>query len=354
MSKITNPKTELSVTCGFYDSSATGTRKYYASQMARIFDGIIRDGIFASIGMCFSVNASSGNTITVGTGKCWFNHTWTENDAILPIDCDESEPLLNRIDAVVIEIDSSDEVKDNFIKIIKGEPNLVPSRPEMKHTETLNQYALAYIYRAAESTEIIQSNITSVIGTEETPFITGILEVISLDKLLGQWQDDLNRFVAAEKARTTSELNSFVDNTESDFDAWYLEMKTLMDDTVNEVNTWTTNQKATIIQWFESIRNQLDTDQAANLQNQINDGEIKNILMTGLTNGTKTISEDGTVITSTDSAGLTLTKTFTNNFLTITTVLTNSNGIEIGRHVKEFSADGRVIDSSITIYPYSA
>ena len=353
MSKVTNPSTEISVSCGFFNSSATATRKYYSSEMSRIFDGIIRDGVFASIGNCFVVNAVSDNVVTVGTGKCWFNHTWTENDTPLRVVCDSAETLLNRIDAIVVEVNNEDDVQDNFIKIVKGNPDLTPAKPTMIHTDKVNQYALAYIYRPADSTEIIQANITNVVGSEETPFITGILDVISLDKLLGQWQDDLDRFVESEKLRTTNTLDDFANDKESDFNVWYTEMTTLMEDAVNELNAWTVGQKNTIISWFNSIRNQLDKDQATNLQNQINDSEIKNMLMSGLADGTKTFSEDGTVITSVDSNGLTLTKTFANNFLTITTVLTNSSGVEIGRYVKEFSTDGRVIDSSITIYPYT-
>ena len=101
MSKITNPEIESSVSCGFYNSDgAAGRRRYHASEMSRIFDGIIKDGIFASIGTCFAVDAYSGNTVNVGVGKCWFNHTWTENDAILPVDCGEAEQIAdaNRID----------------------------------------------------------------------------------------------------------------------------------------------------------------------------------------------------------------------------------------------------------------
>lgn len=355
MSKITNPTTELSVSCGFYDSSESGSRKYYASQMSRIFDGIIRDGVFSSIGDCFVVNAGVGNTITVGTGKCWFNHTWTENDAVLQVDCgEENEDLkpelkLNRIDAVVVEVNSSNEVKDNFIKVIKGEPDLEPSRPIMVHTDTLNQYALAYIYRPAESTEITQSDITNAVGSEETPFITGILDVISMDKLLGQWQDDLNRFMASEKDRVTANLDAF----EDDFEEWYSEMKTLMEDAIGELNTWTSNQKTTVLNWFESTKNLLSTDSAVALQNQIDEAELKNILLFGFMDCTKTITNKGMLITSVDPIGRTLVRTFSEDLFTITSVLTDENNTVIGRMVKTISRDGTEINTNFTLYPYT-
>lgn len=361
MSKITRPDIEPSVSCGFYNSDgAAGRRKYYASEMSAIFDGIIKDGIFASIGTCFAVDAYSGNTVNVGVGKCWFNHTWTLNDGVLQVDCGEAEQVagMNRIDAIVIEIDSSDAVLDNFIKVVHGDPATSPVRPTMEHTSTLNQYALCYIYRAVGSTEIVQADITNVIGTDETPFITGILETVSLDELLGQWQDELDRFVAREKddvdafmAGREADVDKFIAEQEGDFNEWYSQMKTLMADVINETDMWTENQKASILTWFESMRDQLSEDAAVNLQLQLNDNEIKSILLVGFPDGQKTFSDDGMVITSVDSKNRKLVKTFSNNSLTITSVLTDSNNVEIGRYVKEFSADGKLVNSTVATYP---
>lgn len=71
--------------------------------------------------------------------------------------------------------------------------------------------------------------------------------------------------------------------------------------------------------------------------------EIDRILTAGLTDGYKHFSDDGTIISTTDSQGRVLTKTFSDDFLTCTTVLTDSNGVELGRTVKSFS------DASSTI-----
>ena len=109
----------MSVTYGFYDS-LNGDRKYSALQMSSLFDGLIIDGVFASIGTAFAVKATTGQTLNVGIGKAWFNHTWTLNDSILPLEAPDSETLLNRIDAVVIEVDSTDSVRANSIKITKA------------------------------------------------------------------------------------------------------------------------------------------------------------------------------------------------------------------------------------------
>lgn len=71
--------------------------------------------------------------------------------------------------------------------------------------------------------------------------------------------------------------------------------------------------------------------------------EIDRILTAGLTDGYKHFSDDGTIISTTDSQGRVLVKTFSDDFLTCTTVLTDPNGVELGRTVKSF------LDNSSTI-----
>ena len=96
----------MAITSGFFNS-VNGDRKYDATQMSSIFDGLIVDGVFASIGNAFNVKAAGGLNLTVDTGKAWFNHTWTLNDSVLQIAAPEAELLLDRIDAVILEINNS-------------------------------------------------------------------------------------------------------------------------------------------------------------------------------------------------------------------------------------------------------
>lgn len=311
MSKITNPTTEPSVTCGFFnsrvtanaDGTKTSDRLYDAKQMSAIFDGLIYDGVFASIGDCLVVKASSGSTVNVGTGKCWFDHTWTLNDAPLPVDCGEPPTNLKRIDAVVVEVNLVE--RDNYIKVVTGDAASDPAKPEMtKNTEKV-QHALCYITRKP-GLDIGQADIENVIGTDETPFVTGIVQVTSLDTLLGQWQQELDDFTAAEKA---------------DLDAWYLETKQLMSDIMVEMNAWTAAEKTTIMNWFDDVKGKLSEDPALNLQIQIDANEVERLLVDGLPDGKKTISGDGKEIRTVDSKGRELVKTFSSDFLTITSVL---------------------------------
>lgn len=224
----------MAITYGFYNS-INHDRKYYTTQISQMFDGIIEDGIFMTIGNAFVVKADEGNTVNVDTGKAWFNHTWTINDSIYPITLEDSDLLLTRIDSIVIEVDSVNRI--NSIKALKGTAASNPVPPELSNGPDVFQYAICNITRPPESTEITQSNIKSLIGTGETPFVTGVLKSIDINILLGQWQ---------------GELDEFIDENQQSFSNWRFEQ-----------------QEAFEI-WFNDLQAQLDGDIASNLQNQIN------------------------------------------------------------------------------------
>lgn len=217
----------MSVTCGFYNS-LNGDRKYNAIQMGRIFDGLIGDGVFATVGNAFVVKAANGNTVNVDTGKAWFNHTWTINDAVLPIELPEADILLERIDAVILEVNASSMVRQNTIKFVKGTASSTPVRPSMENSEYVHQYPLCYIQRKHGATAIIQADITPMVGSTETPFVTALLQTVSLDVLLGKWQDELNQFVNNK----TQEIDNWVANEEKEFNDWFAGLHDILDSNV--------------------------------------------------------------------------------------------------------------------------
>lgn len=333
----------MSVSSGFFNS-LNGDRKYNAAQMSAIFDGLIIDGVFASIGTAFAVKAAGGLTVNVGIGKAWFDHTWTVNDSILPMTAPEAEVLLDRIDAVVLEVNGMESVRENTIKFVKGNPSSAPSRPTLTNEGNVHQYPLCYIYRKYGTAVINQADITPMVGTESTPFVTGILQTISLDELLGKWQDELDRFTDAR----SQEVDDWIAQEESDFTAWFNKMKEDLQQEQTVLDQWIASEQADFLAWYNQMKDQLSGDVAGNLQLEIDKEEVKRILLVGFEDGTKEFSDDGTVITSTASDGRTLTKTFSDGFLTMTNVLKSAAGAEVARAVKTFDSDGKLISTVVT------
>lgn len=203
----------MSVTSGFFNS-LNGDRRYNAEQISAIFNGVINDGVFASVGKAFAVNADSGNTITVGVGRGWFNSTWIYNDGLLPLTLDMSDSLLDRYDVIVIEIDRTDNVRAGTIKVIKGSPSGAPYYPILTKSQYKNQYPLAYIHRPASSAEITQANITNAIGTSECPYVTGILQVQNIDNIVAQWMAEWEQWMAEQ---------------EVEFDLWFRSIRAVLE-----------------------------------------------------------------------------------------------------------------------------
>lgn len=333
----------MSVSSGFFNS-LNGDRKYNAAQMSAIFDGLIIDGVFASIGTAFAVKAAGGLTVNVGVGKAWFDHTWTVNDSILPMTAPEAEVLLDRIDAVVLEVNGMESVRENTIKFVKGNPSSAPSRPTLTNEGNVHQYPLCYIYRKYGTAVINQADITPMVGTESTPFVTGILQMVSLDELLGKWQDELDRFTDAR----SQEVDDWIAQEESDFTTWFDKMKADLQQEQTVLDQWIASEQADFLSWYNQMKDQLSGDVAGNLQLEIDKEEVKRILLVGFEDGTKEFSDDGTVITSTASDGRTLTKTFSDGFLTMTNVLKSAAGAEVARAVKTFDSDGKLISTVVT------
>lgn len=283
----------MSFASGFFNS-VDHDRLYDATDISRLFDGLIRDGIFASIGDCMVVKQSNQMNVTVGTGRAWFNHTWSYNDALYPVTIPPSEILMDRIDAIVLEINSVEAVRANSIKLIKGTPSSTPTKPALTNTKEVHQYPLAYVTVGKEVTSIRQADIENCVGTSVCPFVTGILEVISIEQLIPQWKDILNRFVeentanfntwmngekqnyqdwlkAAKKeitdweATSKSDYQKWYDSIKNGYDQWFATIKAAYDANWSTFQQWEKASQAEFDKWFENMKNKLEGDLGAKL-----------------------------------------------------------------------------------------
>lgn len=218
------------VSSGFFNA-VNHDRRYNAEELGSIFDGILKDGVYSTEGQAFAVSADEGLFVNVGSGRAWFNHTWTLNDAPIKLEIIEPPLYMSRYDAVVLEINKTEDVRENRIKIVNGLAADTPVKPEMVKTDTIIQYPLAYILVESNVTEILPEKIEVTVGTEECPFCTGILQQVTIDELLVAWDQEFH---------------------------------TTLDD-------WKATETADFQSWWQTFVDQLSDEQATNLQNEIND-----------------------------------------------------------------------------------
>ena len=215
----------MALTYGFYNSS-NGDRKYSAEDFGRLFDGIIRDGIFLSIGNHFQVTANGGLSVSVGTGRAWFDHTWTYNSSGYVLTHDVNNTLLDRIDAVVLEVNHDANTRENSIKIVKGSTTSTV-RPTLVNTDTIKQYPLAYVLVAKQASSITQGNITNMIGTSACPFVSGLMETIDAESLYSQWASQFSSFLTA----SDDTFDNFMSTSDTTFTEWFNNLEAVFSET---------------------------------------------------------------------------------------------------------------------------
>ena len=177
----------MSITCGFFNSIGED-RPYDAEQMSSILDGIVLDGVLYTVPIDgsidnndrFLVEANGGMSILIGRGKAWFNHTWTLNDTKFALTLASSHGVNDRIDAVVLEVNTNVDKRENTIKIITGTPNTEPERPTLIRESGVFQYPLAYITVTHAVTDIASADIENVVGSADTPYARSISDSVSL------------------------------------------------------------------------------------------------------------------------------------------------------------------------------
>lgn len=248
----------MAVTSGFFNS-INGDRKYDSLQMAELFDGLINDGVYETIYKQFRVSPNGGFVVQVDTGRGWFKHTWIKNDNLKLLTLKTPDPVYNRIDAVVIQVDHRDQGRYDDILVIEGTPSTSPVRPNLVQTDELYQVPLAYISVKSSSSSITASDITNMVGTSSCPFVTGVVEVMDIDWLMEQWQNQWDEKIL---------------NHERDWYNWY--------------ETHTSQYNHDFLEWFENLKLILDGDVVTGLVRRIMDLEyqIDLILNKRLVHGT--------------------------------------------------------------------
>ena len=173
---------------GFFNS-INGDRLYNADQMSRIFEGLITDGVYESVGDKLAVQPNDGMTIQIATGRGWFNKRWVENNTPYAITLEASDVTLSRYAAVCVRVDVSDTGRSAEPYIKYGNFASDPVKPEIERNDVVTEYCLAYVLIGAGVTEITAEAIEDTRGNSELcGWVTGLIEQLSTTTLFSQWE----------------------------------------------------------------------------------------------------------------------------------------------------------------------
>jgi len=249
----------MSVTSGFFNS-LNGDRKYNTTSISELFDGVIEDGVFSTIGDQFipKLPDDGGTSILISTGRAWFNNVWIKNDTILAVPSTDSHLILDRIDAVVFNVDTSEATREATIIYIEGVPSTSPTKPNLLNGEYVNQYPICYITRKSSVNTITQSNVENMVGGDECPFVVGAAVTTSVSDLTLQWKSQWDDWTDAEKII----FNNWTSTQESDWITWSDDKKTIF-------TTYMAAQQQSFTDWYDGIKAMLDGDIAITFADSI-------------------------------------------------------------------------------------
>lgn len=212
----------MAITYGFYNSQ-NGDRKYDAIQVSSIFDGVIGDGVYETIGDAFMVELTEGLGIKIGTGRAWFNHTWTLNDADIGLTLGPADIINARIDTVVLEVNEG--LRENRIFLLPGTPSTNPTGATLTNTNDIHQYPLARIVINAGQTNLTSANLINTVGTSECPFVIGVIKTMTIDRFINQWGAQWDDWINGQK----KDYQNWLADSKSDFNIWFNGLKVTLD-----------------------------------------------------------------------------------------------------------------------------
>lgn len=202
----------MAITYGFFNatkqSDGTYDRAYNSDQISDMFEGLVSDGVFESIGDAMVVTAKSGMTVQVGTGRASIDGRWIKNDAKMDITLAASNIALNRWSAIVIRLNMSSRTMSIVEKVGTAATN--PVKPSLTNSNTVKEKCLAYVYVKAGTGSITQVDITDMrANTTVCGWVTGVIKQVDTSQLFLQYQAAYERQLATMQAWETQQKAAF-------------------------------------------------------------------------------------------------------------------------------------------------
>lgn len=148
-------------------------------------------GVFAAQNnLAVTALSTPGMAVTVSDGTGWMSNNnkdgvvfWNDNTAVngspLQLSIDAADGVLNRIDRIIVEWQTTNYVDLPQIKVLKGTPGSTASAPALTNNSTKRQISLARVNVAAGTTSITATMITD---ERLDPAVCGLVtEAISAD-----------------------------------------------------------------------------------------------------------------------------------------------------------------------------
>ncbi len=195
---------------GFFNS-IDGDRKYNADDFADYFEGILTDGIYASVGTCFQCFVSD-KKILVGTGRAKLLNRYIRNTTDYEVQLDAADAQHDRIDTICLKVDKANSgERVGSIVTIKGTPAASPKYPEIpENTEDVAYLRIASFRVAKNGASITQY--ARHVGETGTPYV-------QIDKSINV--EAQYRAFEEAYAKMISDMEQYESSAQKEFAEWF-------------------------------------------------------------------------------------------------------------------------------------
>jgi hypothetical protein len=192
---------------GFFDSTADDMREYPARDFAEYFARFVTNGVFNG-GQYLNPTASGQDAnISLSPGAAWINgyaYGVYDSSLVLPI---EPAAALDRIDRIILRLDTSTPVRAIRALVAQGLPASNPTPPALVRSGNIYDLSIAQVRVPANSTIITQANITDERLNQDVCGLVNSLIRVDTAIFQEQW-DDFIQSVQNQGFVTTTKFNT--------------------------------------------------------------------------------------------------------------------------------------------------
>lgn len=161
---------------GYFNSREVNGEKdrlYNAEDMTQYFEGLITNGVYATVGNRLEVTANSDMSVTVDTGRAMIDCRWFRNTMKQVLSLSAADSVSGRTDLIVIKLDLTVAVRQMTLEVLENTSTLPADTDEIKYL------LLASAYIAPNATA---PAVTDMRSSEQCGYVTTISTQAGLTK----------------------------------------------------------------------------------------------------------------------------------------------------------------------------
>ena len=146
----------------FFGSSGGDTRQYNQLEFAEVMERFISNGVFADAGNRLAVTEQTPALmgVKVDIGKAYIQGYYYSNTSALNVTLSASDITNPRIDLIILRLDVL-ATRLITVQVLTGTPAPAPVVPTLTQNSSIYEIALAQVLVPANSTSVVNANITS-------------------------------------------------------------------------------------------------------------------------------------------------------------------------------------------------